>query len=291
MIKSLIVPAPVRARSSSGIAGHGDDMKRVGRLAFRSIIYFEIVTTLALVVGLLAVNIVKPGRRREPRRRRPRRRAPSSRRRTPTFAGVLEHTVPQSFFEAAAKNEVLQIVFFADPVRRRAVAGAGAGRRSSCSSFCESLSEVMFKFVGIVMKFAPIGIGARDRGDGRARAGSACCATSACSCCTLYGALVVFVLFVLLPIALAVQGAAPAVLAGGEGAVADRVLDGVVGGGAAARDAGAWSELGVPRRIVVVRAADGLLVQPRRHHALPRAGLGVRRAGGGHRHADRRSSC
>jgi proton glutamate symport protein len=60
MIKSLIVPL-LFATLVVGIAGHGDDMKRVGKLAFRSIVYFELVTTLALVVGLLAVNIVKPG--------------------------------------------------------------------------------------------------------------------------------------------------------------------------------------------------------------------------------------
>src|SRR5512141_2014663 len=61
MIKSLIVPL-LFGTLVVGIAGHGDDMKRVGKLAFRSILYFEVVTTLALVVGLLAVNIVKPGR-------------------------------------------------------------------------------------------------------------------------------------------------------------------------------------------------------------------------------------
>src|SRR6266571_4638265 len=60
MIKSLIVPL-LFATLVVGIAGHGDDMKRVGRLALRSIIYFEVVTTLALVVGLLAVNLVRPG--------------------------------------------------------------------------------------------------------------------------------------------------------------------------------------------------------------------------------------
>src|SRR5689334_7262518 len=60
MIKSLIVPL-LFDTLVVGIAGHGDDMKRVGKLALRSIIYFEIVTTIALVVGLLAVNIVKPG--------------------------------------------------------------------------------------------------------------------------------------------------------------------------------------------------------------------------------------
>src|SRR5213593_3886503 len=60
MIKSIIVQ-PIFWTLVVGIAGHGDDMKRVGRLALKSIVYFEIVTTLALFIGLLAVNIIKPG--------------------------------------------------------------------------------------------------------------------------------------------------------------------------------------------------------------------------------------
>src|SRR4051794_28741081 len=56
MIKSIIAPL-IFATLVVGIAGHGDDMKRVGRLALKSIIYFEIVTTAALVIGLLAVNL------------------------------------------------------------------------------------------------------------------------------------------------------------------------------------------------------------------------------------------
>src|SRR5919107_2275376 len=60
MIKSVVVPI-IFGSLVIGIAGHGDDMKRVGRLALKSIIYFEIVTTIALVVGLLAVNLTRPG--------------------------------------------------------------------------------------------------------------------------------------------------------------------------------------------------------------------------------------
>ena len=60
MIKSIIVPL-IFGTLVVGIAGHGDDMKRVGRLALKSIVYFEVVTTLALFIGLLAVNILKPG--------------------------------------------------------------------------------------------------------------------------------------------------------------------------------------------------------------------------------------
>src|SRR5215204_701267 len=60
LIKCIVVPIIV-STLIVGIAGHGADLKAVGRLALKSIIYFEIVTTLALAIGLLAVNIAKPG--------------------------------------------------------------------------------------------------------------------------------------------------------------------------------------------------------------------------------------
>src|SRR5438046_1733538 len=109
MIKSIIVPI-IFGTLVVGIAGHGDDMKRVGRLALKALIYFEVVTTLALAVGLLAVNVIRPGDgvRLPP----PAAGAPVEVAEQPSVASVLEHTVPQSFFEAAAKNEVLQVVFF-----------------------------------------------------------------------------------------------------------------------------------------------------------------------------------
>src|SRR5947209_9964919 len=108
IIKSIIVPL-IFGTLVVGIAGHGDDMKRVGRLALKSIVYFEIVTTLALFIGLLAVNVLKPGVGVTA--------AGAAVAATPaaaepvTFATVLEHLVPQSFFDAAARNEMLQIVF------------------------------------------------------------------------------------------------------------------------------------------------------------------------------------
>src|SRR3954462_4492115 len=111
MIKMLIVPL-LFSTLVVGIAGHGDDMKRVGRLALRSIVYFEIVTTIALVIGLLAVNLVKPGQGVDLGTASAKEGAEFATTHT-TLTGVIEHTVPQSFFDAAAKNEVLQIVFFA----------------------------------------------------------------------------------------------------------------------------------------------------------------------------------
>src|SRR3954469_18411821 len=106
MIKSIIVPL-IFGTLVVGIAGHGDGMKRVGRLALKSIIYFEIVTTLALVIGLAAVNLVRPGEGVTL--------AASAEagkelaHNTQNASGFLEHLVPTSFFDAAAKNEVLQV--------------------------------------------------------------------------------------------------------------------------------------------------------------------------------------
>lgn len=155
MIKSIVVPLIV-STLVVGIAGHGDDLARVGRLAFRSIVYFEVVTTVALFIGLAAVNLLRPGAGVSL--------APSSEEAvtfasTPvTLAGVLEHTVPASFFEAAAKNEVLQVVFFS-VLFAAALTMVKAGRpKDYLLGTAEGLAEVMFKFTNIVMKFAPIGI-------------------------------------------------------------------------------------------------------------------------------------
>src|SRR5438477_8335012 len=96
MIKSLIVPL-LFGTLVVGIAGHGDDMKRVGKLALRSIIYFEVVTTLALAVGLLTVNLVKPGRGVDLVAASTKEGTEFAATRT-TVSGILEHTVPSSFF-------------------------------------------------------------------------------------------------------------------------------------------------------------------------------------------------
>ena len=110
MIKSIIVPL-LFSTLVVGIAGHGDDIKKVGRLAFRSFIYFELVTTLALIIGLVAVNWIQPGIGVNLSTASAETGATYAQSKI-TFLGVIEHMVPQSFFEAATHNEVLQIVFF-----------------------------------------------------------------------------------------------------------------------------------------------------------------------------------
>jgi proton glutamate symport protein len=197
MIKSVIVPL-LFSTLVIGIAGHGDDMKKVGRLAFRSIVYFEVVTTLALAVGLIAVNVFKPGAGVSLATASAGDAAQFATSK-PTLASVLEHTVPQSFFEAAAKNEVLQIVFFS-VLFGIALARVPGHPRKVMLDFCESLSEVMFKFVAIVMSFAPIGIaGAIAATVGKS--GLPVLLTLLKLVLTLYGALAVFILLVLVPVA------------------------------------------------------------------------------------------
>ncbi len=197
MIKSIIVPL-IFSTLVGGIAGHGDDLRKVGRLALRAIIYFEVVTTLALVVGLVAVNLARPGVgvALGPAADAAQGLAANK----TTLTGVLLHIVPQSFFEAAANNEVLQVVFWS------ILFGLGLTQvkgkpKETILAFCEGVAAVMFKFTGIVMKYAPIGVGAAIAftvGHG----GVKVLASLGALILTLYVALVVFALAVLVPVML-----------------------------------------------------------------------------------------
>jgi proton glutamate symport protein len=198
MIKSLIAPL-LFATLVVGIAGHGDDMKKVGRLAFRSILYFEVVTTLALAVGLLAVNLVRPGDGVALPTEAVSTTITEASQRSVTFSGVLEHIVPSSFIDAAAKNEVLQVVFWSI-IFAVALARTPMAPKKVILSVTEGLGEVMFKFVGIVMAFAPFGIGGAIAVT-VGQSGIGVLKNLAILVATLYGALVVFVLAVLIPIA------------------------------------------------------------------------------------------
>lgn len=135
-----------------GIAGSGD-IKQMGRIGLKAIIYFEIVTTLALFLGLAAVNLVRPGEG-----------VPIA----PTAAEAnlpaaqsgfkLENIVPTSIVDAMARNDALQIVIFAF-LFGTACSAIGA-KAEPVVAFCGSLAEVMFRFTKYVMYMAPLGVGA-----------------------------------------------------------------------------------------------------------------------------------
>lgn len=201
LIKCLLVPL-VFGTLVVGVAGHSTDLKTVGRIALKAFIYFEIVTTFALVIGLAAVNFVKPGVGVQ---------APAHgveaaagvapiKPQKVTATSILEHLVPQSFFEAAATNDVLQVVVFAI-LFAVALAQLSGPHRDTMVGFCESLTEVMFKFVGIVMKFAPFGVGAAIAYT-VGRSGAEVLISLLKLVFTLYGALIFFCVAVLLPAAL-----------------------------------------------------------------------------------------
>jgi len=197
IIKAIIVPL-IFGTLVVGIAGHGDDMKRVGRLALKSIIYFEIITTLALFLGLLTVNVMKPGVGAALA-------APAAGATPPasepvTFASVLEHIVPQSFFDAAARNEMLQIVLWSVLFAIGLTQVRGRPKETMLG-FCEAVAEVMFKFTGIVMKFAPFAVAAALAVTVGKPGGLRNLQSLALVVITLYVALVVFGLFVLYPVA------------------------------------------------------------------------------------------
>ena len=189
LIKVMIAPL-IFASVVQGFAGTGD-MKKARRIGVKALIYFEVVTTLALVVGLFMVNLLKPGAG-----------VTLVTDATQTTAGlakpltlveIILHAFPTSLMDSMARNDVLQIVIFAVLFAMAVIAAGSAGK--PVLDFCGSLTTVMFKFAGLIMKFAPFGVGAAIAVTvGHQGLGSL--VTLAKLVLTLYGALVVFVVFV-----------------------------------------------------------------------------------------------
>ena len=154
LIKSIVAPL-IFATLVVGIAGHGD-LKQVGRMGVKAIVYFEVVTTIALVIGLVVVNVIKPGVGATLHAAEGMGDLVAKKQ---TFGDVLTHVFPQSFFEAAANGEVLQVVVFT-LIFSIALAMVAKEKREIILQFCDSLAETMFKFTNIVMKYAPVGVAA-----------------------------------------------------------------------------------------------------------------------------------
>ncbi len=108
LIRSIIAPL-LFATLVYGIAG-GGEVKHMGRIGVKAILYFEIVTTLALFLGLGMVNLVRPGEGVPIARTAADAAAPAN---PTTLIGIVEHTVPASVIDAMARNDVLQLVVFA----------------------------------------------------------------------------------------------------------------------------------------------------------------------------------
>ena len=197
LIKTIIAPL-LFATLVSGIATHSD-LKKVGRMGVKALIYFEVVTTLALVIGLAAINISKAGvgiQVAAPA-------ADSLPAQKVTWQDTLLHTVPENIAKSVADGQILQVVVFSI-LFGIALALVREERRRPLVQLTESLAETMFKFTNIVMWFAPLGVGAAIAYT-VGSTGMGILVNLAKLLATLYVALFVFVFGVLLPIALVVR--------------------------------------------------------------------------------------
>jgi len=154
LIKSIIAPL-IFSTLVVGIAG-GGDLKQVGRMGAKAILYFEIVTTIALFIGLAIVNLTKPGAgvalvggsdittlvKTQPQ----------------SFRDLIVHIFPSSVLDSMVRGDVLQIVAFS-VLFAMAVSAMGE-KAAPILRGCDALAQVMFKFTNYVMMFAPIGVGA-----------------------------------------------------------------------------------------------------------------------------------
>ena len=200
LIKTLVAPL-IFATLVVGIAGHSN-LKQVGRMGLKSIIYFEIVTTLALFIGLMAINITQAGKgvQVEVNEKVKEKSTELLAQRTEHKDHIVE-IFPENIAKSIAENSVLQIVVFS------VIFAIGLGmvkneqHKLTMLRMNESLAEVMFKFTDIVMYFAPLAVfGAL--ASTVAKSGVDVLMSLMKLVGTLYVSLVVFVLLVLLPIAL-----------------------------------------------------------------------------------------
>jgi proton glutamate symport protein len=196
LIRTIVAPL-LFATLVVGIAAHGN-LKQVGRMGIKALVYFEIVTTLALFIGWAAISISRagvgitlppppPGEQAA---------APAAQ----TWQDIVLHVFPENIAKAVADGEVLQVVVFS-VIFGVALAMLPETRRRPLVTFAETLAETMFKFTNIVMLFAPIGVGAAIAYT-VGHLGVGILVNLAKLLATMYAAVIVFVLGVLLPVAL-----------------------------------------------------------------------------------------
>jgi proton glutamate symport protein len=151
LIKSIIAPL-IFGTLVYGIAGTGS-LKAMGRIGLKALLYFEAVTTVALFLGLGAVNLVRPGDGVRLEKTAAEAALPPVKQ---TLGQMLEHVFPTSIVDAMARGEVLQIVVFA--FLFGAACAAAGNKARLVVDFCGSLSEVMFEYTRYVMYLAPLGV-------------------------------------------------------------------------------------------------------------------------------------
>jgi proton glutamate symport protein len=153
LIKTIIAPL-LFSTLVVGIAGHSN-LKQVGRMGWKSLLYFEVITTVALVIGLLAINITKAGVGLViPENTN----AIIQKVEKQDWQQIVQHIFPENIAKSIAEGQVLEIVVFSVLFGIGLAMVKDSTKKQTMLSFTESLSEVMFKFTHVIMYFAPIGI-------------------------------------------------------------------------------------------------------------------------------------
>jgi proton glutamate symport protein len=195
LIKTIIAPI-LFATLVVGIAGHSN-LKQVGRMGWKSILYFEVVTTIALLIGIAAINLTQAGSgivlpegfNQELPEARP-----------STWQDHIVNIFPENIIKSIYQGDVLPIVLFS-VIFGIALALLKPERKQPMLNFCESLAETMFKFTNIIMHFAPFGVGAAIAVT-VGHLGLDILGSLLKLLFTLYGALIVFIMVVLVPVAM-----------------------------------------------------------------------------------------
>ena len=154
LIKVIVAPL-IFGTLVTGISGHGN-LRSVGRIGLKSLIYFEVVTTLALFLGVAAINLSRAGEGLAISQNavtQPQTTAPLR------WDDFLLHIFPENIAKSVAENQILQVAVFA-VLFGIALARVSETKRAPMLKFCESLTETMFSFTNLVMYFAPVGVGA-----------------------------------------------------------------------------------------------------------------------------------
>jgi proton glutamate symport protein len=200
LIKVIVAPL-ILGTLITGIAGHGN-LRSVGRIGLKSLVYFEVVTTIALFIGLAAINISRAG---EGLTITPPSAAGTAPIAAPAAAPMnwedfVLHIFPENIAKSIAENQILQVAVFA-VLFGIALARISETKRKPILNFCESLTDTMFSFTNLVMYFAPFGVGAA-MAYTVGHLGISVLLPLLKLLLTGYVALIVFLLAVLLPIAL-----------------------------------------------------------------------------------------
>jgi len=198
LVKTVIAPI-LFATLVVGIAGHSN-LKQVGRMGWKSILYFEVVTTIALIIGLVAINISQAGKgillpegfHQDLPETTPQ-----------TWQDMILHIFPENIVKSIFNGDVLPIVIFSI-IFGIALAMLSERKKAPMLHFAESLAETMFKFTNIIMYFAPFGVGAAIAVT-VGHLGLDILGNLFQLLITLYVSLIAFILLVLLPVALIIK--------------------------------------------------------------------------------------